>query len=427
MIELHDDRWRTVLAAARGRSLSISIAEASDRLGYSSYSRKQIAEAAAHFATADDLGVPSFRDAATWISVIDSYSQIGDLPRAHRSVAAATAQIDREREPGAAADLHEARGSLLAREGDFAAAYRELNEANALRRRRDATRESMPLGRIAAHPSPRDAETAAELAAVRSALREAELERSQLRQRQVAGVATVAALLASLLGLAYAYKRRTAAALAAERDSAELRADRSHWQMLRYQLNPHFLFNALSSLSGLIVTNPAAAGRVIERLSEFCQLALRDANEELRTLAREIEVLRAYLDVELAGAGEDLTVAYAIEPATLHCLVPPLLLQPLVENALKYGAQTSEERLDLVITVRAPESGRLEIEIANTGRWIEPGRTPRNREAVGLANVRDRLARLGQSADLTFSHDGHWVRARLRLPAREARPGPPTP
>jgi len=440
------ERWTRILELARTAGNSAVQSESLDQLG-SHFVTAEPARAAGHFAAAEQTGAPLKRSVPLWMDVIKAYNAVDDRDRARRALAAAGALIDEAKDPGRAADLREATGDLLGREGDYAAAYRELRQANELRRRRDANRQSMPFVALQPVVPRRLTDNAAELAAVRSALREAELQRAmllqrqtaadkalreaeldraRLLQRQTAGLATVAVLLAALLGLAYAYKRRSAAALAAARDNAELRADRTRWQMLRYQLNPHFLFNALSSLGGLVATDPRAAGRVVERLSEFCQLALKGSHEDLRTLARELEVTRAYLDVEQAGAGDTLTVRFDVAPATLPCLVPPLLLQPLVENALKYGGETSADNLEIAISARrSPDGANLEVEVANTGRWIERKEEPRPRDAVGLANVRERIARFGgDSADLTYAHDGHWVRARLRLPARESPPNP---
>ncbi len=416
-------RWEEVFHAATTREDVAVQTEARNQLGYAAASLKNYVAAAAYFAAAEDNDTPSKRNSAQWLAIIAAYSAANEYQRARHAIDTATSLCDEEQNPGLAADLHEAKGDLLGREGDYAAALSELQRANALRRRRNANRQVIPFAKLTPMVSSRATESAAELAAVRNALREVELERARLRANQVAGIATVAVLLAALLGLGYAYKRRTAAALASARDNAELRADRTHWQMLRYQLNPHFLFNALSSLGGLVATNPPAAGRVVERLSEFCQLALKGANDDLRTLAHELAAIRAYLDVEQAGAGDALTARIEATSDAQRCLVPALLLQPLVENALKYGSQTSEERLDILISARRSDDGAiLEIEVSNTGRWVEHRTELRTRDAIGVTNVRERLARLGdQSADLTFTHDELCVRALVRLPAR---PGP---
>ncbi len=423
------ERWGRVRALARTAGRREIEAEALDKLGHVESLRRNYAEAARHFAAAEAIAVPLDRNAATWLTIIEVNSAIDNRVATRTAIENAFALVTPDKDPGRAAVLHEARGDLLGREGDFAAGYRDFQRANELRRKFNAGRQTVPMAKVAPMAAPADMRSSAQLAAVSAALREAELKRSRLRQRQSLGLAVVAVLAAALLGLAYAYKRRSAAILAAARDNAELRADRTHWQMLRYQLNPHFLFNALSSLGGLVATNSATASRVIDRLSEFCQLALKGSTEDLRTLGQELEIIRAYLDVEQAGAGDTLTVRFDVAPATLPCLVPPLLLQPLVENALKYGGETSDDRLEVAISAhRGPDGANLEIEVTNTGRWIERGGEALGRDSIGIANVRERLARFGgDSAALTFAHDAHWVRARLRLPAREAAPGSRTP
>jgi hypothetical protein len=420
---LFPERWTQVLDLARVAGDRAIQAEAHDQLGNIAAERSaNFSLAAQHFTAAEELGVPLQRNAKLWISIVQAYVATSRHAQARQAMAKAAALVDAEAEPGRAAELSEAESELLAQEGDMTGAYRKLRRASELHRRARERPSSFPMTRMLIPARETDVKQAKELAAIRHALRDAELERTRLRARNTAGLAALAVLTAALLGLAYAYKRRTAAALAAARDNAELRADRTQWQMLRYQLNPHFLFNALSSLGGLVATEPAAAGRVIDRLSEFCQLALKGSNEELRPLERELHTIRAYLDIEQAGAGDSLVVRIDVEAATLPCLLPPLLLQPLVENALKYGGQTSEENLEINLAARLdPGSRELLVEVANTGRWIEPDTAPRTRDAVGLANVRERLARFGgPAADLTFVHDGQWVRARLRLPARPA-------
>lgn len=236
------ERWTAVLEMARSETNREIEAEATDQLGMIAHSQGDHAHAAGDFAAADDLAGNPRRTVAVWLAVVDAYNRVDNRPRAYRTLAAASAVIDPERNPGAAADLHEARGVLLAREQDYAAAYAELDRANQLRRRREATRQILPFARVVPTVRSSDTTAAAELAAVRNALREAELERSRTKLRHSVGTAAVAVLLAALFGLAYAYKRRSAAALAIARANAELRADRTHWQMLRYQLNPHFLF-----------------------------------------------------------------------------------------------------------------------------------------------------------------------------------------
>ena len=332
------------------------------------------------------------------------------------------AATDESAQPGWAADFENQRASILAQQGDHAAAYAALCRAETLRQAQAKANIRPTLIRMVPQTTQQESREAAELAAVRAALREAELTQSLLRQRVAFIAGAGALLLAVALGIAYSYKRKAAAALAAARDAAELRAERTHWQMLRYQLNPHFLFNALSSLSGLVATDPPAARRVIGRLSDFCRFALQRTTHDLRTVAEEIQVLDAFLDVEKAGAGGNLRTTFAIAPAVSTCLLPPLLLQPLVENALKYGGHDDTPELEVAVSARPhPAGDQLVIEIANNGTWIEPATRPRRGRAsggIGLTNVRERLARVGAGPDaltIEATHDG-WVRVRLTLP-----------
>lgn len=423
---VYANRWERVLALAHAAGRRDVIAEAHDALGLAATMSFRHAEAIRHFAAADAAGPPPGRNMQIWMAIIESNTAVDQRPAAHEAIEKVFGMTDPAKDPGRVSTLHEARSELLGRDGDFAAAYRELRTAGELRRRQNAARQSFPMVRIAPTVSNAEKATAVSLAIIENALREAELDRIRLHQRQAAGLAVTAGLAAALLGLAYAYKRRSAAALAHARDAAELRADLTRWQLLRYQLNPHFLFNALSSLGGLVVTDPPAAGRVVDRLSEFCQLALEGTSDELRSLGQELKSIRAYLDVEQAGQGDTLRVTYDIDDQAAAFRVPPLLLQPLVENALKYGAQTSEELLEITLSAKLEGDG-LRLEVANTGRWVESAAAPRQHDPIGLANVRERLARLGAGAQAltTRSADG-WVRVSVLLPRPTALPAPPT-
>jgi tetratricopeptide (TPR) repeat protein len=413
-------RWEAVYALAKAAGDNDAAATAQDEIGVFKILGDNRTRAMAHFESAAALRPPHRRAA-------QSVAYHGRLLHDKGETAAAIALLQatlRGRQGSADGDhalLLEQLAEFQAAAGDHAAAYASLREALRYRAAPGFKPSFIEMTRVP-RPSEKPETSAAEFAAVRNALREAELERARLLQRQTAGLATVAVLLAALLGLAYAYKRRTAAALAAQRDAAELRADRIRWQMLRYQLSPHFLFNALSSLGGLVATDAPAARRVVDRLSEFCQLALKGANDSLRPLGQEMESIRAYLDVELAGHGDSMRVAYDLDPAAAAFPVPPLLLQPLAENAIKYGAQTSEDLLEIRISAHLEDAG-LRLEVANTGRWVAADARPRHREAVGLANVRERLARLGASADaLTTTASDGWVRVAARLPRASTPP-----
>jgi len=196
--------------------------------------------------------------------------------------------------------------------------------------------------------------------------------------------------------------------------------EQARLEMLRYQLNPHFLFNALASISGLAVARPTAARDMIGKLSEFCRLSLARGRDDTATLAAEFEMLRLYLDVEKARWEDGLQTDFRLDDAVRDVRLPSFLLLPLVENAVKYGSQTSPDILGISVSARRGASGRLEIEVANTGTWVTDGATTAQSTHIGLANLRERLARAfpGRHVFTTESADG-WVRVRLTISSIE--------
>lgn len=188
---------------------------------------------------------------------------------------------------------------------------------------------------------------------------------------------------------------RAAAVYAQAARDAELRA-------LRYQVNPHFLFNTLNSLSTLVMRGATdAAEQMILNLSNFFRASLtRDAADDL-PLAEEVRLQRLYLDIEEVRFPERLRVELDVPQALGAIPVPALILQPLVENAIKYGVSRSRRPVTVRIGARLLESGRLVLDVGDDGETVsldEPGPAGCG---VGLANVRARLeARYGQEARL---------------------------
>jgi hypothetical protein len=209
-----------------------------------------------------------------------------------------------------------------------------------------------------------------------------------------------------------------------EKISARLAEEKARLEVLRYQLNPHFLFNALNSVCAQITRSPAAARSMVVRLADFCRLTLHrpDATEAAMSVAEELALLRAYLEIEQARLGELLCVEISSDPAADSFRLPPFLLLPLVENAVKYGARTSVERLTVRLHVRCEPGGGISVEVANTGTWFEPGTHSVPSHGIGLENLRQRLTRYFPSTHefTTVVADG-WVIMRLRLlaPLRE--------
>lgn len=198
---------------------------------------------------------------------------------------------------------------------------------------------------------------------------------------------------------------------------ASLAEERARLETLRYQLNPHFLFNTLTTICGEIHRQPDAARDMAVRLAEFYGHTLRHVDCEVpATLGDEVALLRAYLEIEQLRLGRSLTVDFAVEEDALSLRFPPVLLLPLAENAVKYGCATSPERLDIAVTVSLAADGKLRIEVANTGRLLVGGERMPVSTRVGLANLRARLEHFyagRHTFDLT-ARDG-WVRAVLQL------------
>jgi len=194
---------------------------------------------------------------------------------------------------------------------------------------------------------------------------------------------------------------------------AELRA-------LRAQLNPHFLFNSLNSISALAGADPEGARDMCGLLGDFLRTSLSLGGRERVTLEEELALAGRYLAVEQVRFGPRLMVERAIEPAALRCLVPPLLIQPLVENAVKHGVADRVEGGVLRIAARR-RGDTLEISVENPRDRAAP---PRRGTGLGLENVRQRLAALDpRQAHLDVFEEPECFRAVLCLPAMEGTPG----
>ncbi|MGH7528056.1 MAG: sensor histidine kinase [Gemmatimonadales bacterium] len=210
--------------------------------------------------------------------------------------------------------------------------------------------------------------------------------------------------------------------LVAERErslQATASAREAQLEMLRYQLQPHFLFNALNSLRALIDEDPARARKMVTELSGFLRYSLIPAGATEVPLVEELASIRRYLAIEQVRFESRLQVRFEVAADAEATRVPTFLLHPLAENAVKYGVRTSPGPMSLVVAARV-EDQRLVIEIANTGRWLGDGsdrQEPMEGGAgVGLANVRQRLERLypGRHRFQVGQVDG-WVRARIEL------------
>jgi hypothetical protein len=204
-----------------------------------------------------------------------------------------------------------------------------------------------------------------------------------------------------------------------EKISARLGEEKARLDVLRYQLNPHFLFNSLTSIRSQISSANASAREAVERLTDFCRLTLHGRKpDERASVGEEMAMLRAYLDIEQARMRELLRVEFAVEPGLDEAPLPRLLLLPLVENALKYGQATSAPPLQVRIAARAEGPDLLCFEIANTGHWVRHA-AAHDLPSMGIGhdNLRERLARHYPGMhEFTHEEAGGWVLVRVRLP-----------
>lgn len=173
-----------------------------------------------------------------------------------------------------------------------------------------------------------------------------------------------------------------------ETDRALLLARNAQLEMLKYQLNPHFLFNTLSSLRALTSNENVKAKEIITKISEFLRYTLIRINSNEVALSKEIEVIKNYLDIEKVRFEDELNVVFNIDHNTEVYPVPIFLIHPLVENAIKHGMQTSPIPLRIIITAKIIDN-YLNISVFNTGKWIE--RREKDSTRRGIENIKKRL------------------------------------
>ena len=217
------------------------------------------------------------------------------------------------------------------------------------------------------------------------------------------------AYLALSYSIAVQEQERHAAALRVQAQEAQVRA-------LRYQINPHFLFNTLNAIAALVRDAPERAETMVVQLSDFFRRSLAVNPMEDLTLSEELGLQRLYLEIERTRFPDRLRFEVALEAGCAGAMVPALLLQPLVENAVKHGVARSEG--PTCIRIRARLDGPvLEIVVENDARAAGPGP---GGEQVGLRNVAERLrSRFGDEASLTSGEiAGGGFRNIVRIPLR---------
>ena len=196
-------------------------------------------------------------------------------------------------------------------------------------------------------------------------------------------------------------------------------AHETQLKMLRYQLNPHFLFNTLNAISTLILDKDGQlANTMVTRLSHFLRYSLDNDPMQKVTLSQEIEAMKLYLDIEKVRFAERLQVQFEIEEAARTALVPSLLLQPLVENAIKYAIAQSVHGGTIKIAART-FADELLLEVIDDGPGMTPlKKRPSDRQGVGLENIRERLRELynGNQSFGVGTTDPHGLTIHIRIP-----------
>jgi hypothetical protein len=195
---------------------------------------------------------------------------------------------------------------------------------------------------------------------------------------------------------------------------SEVGAREAELRALRAQLNPHFLFNSLNSINALVGSDPEGARRMCEGLGDFLRRTLALGARDEVTLGEELALVERYLGIEQVRFGERLRVERAVAPDAAACRVPPLLLQPLVENAIKHGIQDCVA--GGVIRIAATRTdGTLRVTVENP---VDADAPARRGEGVGLENVRRRLEVFGaRESQLSAAREADRFRVTLTLPA----------
>ncbi len=219
----------------------------------------------------------------------------------------------------------------------------------------------------------------------------------------------VAGLLLYLLSVALHY---ALLAVEASRESA-LQARDAELRALKSQINPHFLFNCLNSISALTSTDPARAREMCLLLSDFLRKTLGLGERASIPWREELELARTYLEVEQVRFGARLQIEMKVDEACAECQVPPLVLQPLIENAIKHGIATMVDGGTVRLEGRV-DNGNLAVRVENS---FDPEAPAPRRHGLGLRNVRNRLeTRFGDAAYLRVAAEDNRFRAEMVFP-----------
>jgi LytS/YehU family sensor histidine kinase len=222
--------------------------------------------------------------------------------------------------------------------------------------------------------------------------------------------------LAAVSAIAYHRQLRQRELEAARLETALVQTE---LRLLKAELDPHFLFNALNTISALVHRDPAAADRMVCRLADFLRLSLATAGAHEVSLEQELAHLRSYMEVQMVRFRGRLTLAVEVPPELLTCTVPNLLLQPLIENVVKHAV--AKEVRPVHAAVRACRRGdELVLEIDDDGPGLAAAAAAERDDGIGLTNTRARLYKLYGAAHgvLLVERPGGGTRVVVSLPCR---------
>jgi len=220
-----------------------------------------------------------------------------------------------------------------------------------------------------------------------------------------------------LIGLAWALAyRHESEERALNTSQLETRLVEAQLQALQRQLHPHFLFNTLNTVSGLIRTDPDGADKMIDRLGDLLRMTLHKSGIQEVSLKEELDVLDKYVEIERTRFGNRLTIDMQVQPETLDAQVPSLVLQPLVENAIRHGIAPNSRPGRITVSAERDDHD-LVLQVLDNGDGLPPDRLMALNRGVGLDNTRARLEHLYRDRfEFSFSNLDRGFRVLIRIP-----------
>jgi sensor histidine kinase YesM len=200
--------------------------------------------------------------------------------------------------------------------------------------------------------------------------------------------------------------------------NATLLANEAQLKMLQYQINPHFLFNTITSVLSLIDENKSKAKNVLMSLSEYFRYTLNNKNGETVELSKEVQAVKKYLDIQKVRFEEKLEIEYRIDPKAEKLKVPFFIIHPLVENAVKYGIKTSPLPLKIKIEISLADEKILRIEVINSGKIFSSDSELRNTmsTSTGIENLKKRLEIIyGEESSFSLTEEDGNVHASISI------------